>query len=459
MTDHVVVVGGGLAGISAALAAADGGARVTLLESRPWLGGATFSFQRDGLWMDNGQHIFLRCCTAYLGLLERLGSLQSVTVQHRMAIPVLTPGGRTGWLRRGNLPVPLHLAPGLAHYPYLGWRERLAMATAAWRLRGLDPADRGLDRISFAEWLQRAGQSEHAIAALWELIALPTLNVSVREASLAAAVKVFKTGLLTTRDAADLGYAHVPLSRLHGDAAQPALAAAGVEVRTKHRVDALEPATRVASASSGTDGLTVTAGGASLDADAVILAVPHQAAANLLPAGATTNPQKLHDLGVSPIVNLHVVYDRPVTGLALAAGLGSPVQWVFDRTTAAGLDHGQYLAVSLSAATEQIDQPTQRLRQRYLPALAELFPAARHAHVERFVVTRERAATFRPTPGAAGLRLPTHTRLSGLLLAGSWTDTGWPATMEGAVRSGLAAARAALIHVGRTRHLPLEVAV
>jgi uncharacterized protein with NAD-binding domain and iron-sulfur cluster len=157
-------------------------------------------------------------------------------------------------------------------------------------------------------------------------------------------------------------------------------------------------------------------------------------------------------------VNLHVVYDRRVTAFPFLAGVRTPVQWVFDRTEPSGLPEGQYLAVSLSGAEAEIGERSEGLRDRYLPALAELFPRAREARVRAFFVTREPAATFRQVPGTASLRPGTETGIPGLFLAGAWTDTGWPATMEGAVRSGLAAARRALIRVGRTRRLPQEVA-
>ena len=155
-------------------------------------------------------------------------------------------------------------------------------------------------------------------------------------------------------------------------------------------------------------------------------------------------------------MNLHVVYDRAVTTLPFAAGLGTPVQWVFDRTASSGLEPGagQCIAVSLSAAGDEVELPVADLRARFLPALAELFPAAREAKVANFVVTRERTATFLPAPGTAAIRPSTQTGMDGLFLAGSWTSTGWPATMEGAVRSGLIAARAALLSLGRTRRLP-----
>jgi len=427
------VVGGGLAGIAAALELADAGASVTLHEARPRLGGATFSVERDGLWLDNGQHVFLRCCTEYLALLHRLGVESQVVLQERMSIPVLAPDGQRAVLERTGLPAPLHLTRSLLGYSFLGMRERVGVGRAALALRRVDLADDSLDEQTFGTWLEAHGQSPRAIAALWNLITLPTVNLPAGEASLALAAKVFKTGLLEQVDAADIGYAAVPLQRLHGDAAERALAEAGVEVRLRSKIGGLDE----------------------VSADAVVLAVPHDEAAGLLPAGAVT--EDIEGLGASPIVNVHVVYDRPVTDLAFAAGLDTPVQFVFDRTGSSGLDRGQYLAVSVSGAAGYDERSVERLREEFEPALAALFPAARDAQVERFFVTREPAATFRGVPGTRRLRPGPATRVPGLFLAGAWTDTGWLATMEGAVRSGLQAARAAL--GAPTTERPLEVTV
>ena len=184
-------------------------------------------------------------------------------------------------------------------------------------------------------------------------------------------------------------------------------------------------------------------GGYSVLADAVVLAVPHEQAAKLIPSAAL--PAQTVDgwagLGAAPIVNVHVIYDRKVMDVPFAAAVDSPVQWVFDRTRISGLhargDAGQYLALSQSAADEWADLPVAQLREIFVPALAELFPAAKDATVREFFVTREKRATFRQVPGTAKLRPAAATALPGLVLAGSWTDTGWPDTMEGAVRSGL----------------------
>jgi hydroxysqualene dehydroxylase len=449
LTDpRVVVVGGGLAGMTAALSCVDGGARVTLLERRPHLGGLTRSFRHGDWTFDNGQHVFLRCCTAYLEFLERIGASDEVVLQDRLSLPVVTPGGPTGWIgRRGGLPAPLHLARSLVRYRHLPWSDRLKLGSAVLPLSRLDLADPALDTVTFGHWLEAHGQSQRAIEALWDLITVPTVNLPAAEASLAVAAKVFQSGLLTDAAAADIGWSAIPLGHLHGERASAALRAAGAEVVTGERVIAIEEGR----------GLTVHTDGRSITADAVVVALPHDALQAILPAAAVPEPSAA-GLGTSAVVNVHVVYDRKVTDLTMAAGIDTPVQYFFDRTDSAGVAVGQYLAVSLSAADRLLTTPPDDLIAEITRALAALLPGARHARVVDALVTKERAATFRAVPGTAPLRAQAATRVPGLALAGAWTDTGWPATMEGAVRSGRSAARVALMATGRTRKLPEEVA-
>ncbi len=471
---HVAVVGGGLAGITAAIALAETGTRVTLLESRPRLGGATCSFSRGGLTVDNGQHVFLRCCIAYRGLLARLGMTGSVTLQDRFDVTVLRPGGRAR-LRRTALPGPLHMGQALASYQHLSLAERLRVVPAALAMTRLDPASPELDGQRLGDWLAAHGQGEHARRALWDLFTVSALNVAGDDANLALAATVVKTALLSGRDAADIGIPAVPLGDLHGQAAGSLLGRLGARVRLSAKAAAVEALPSggflVRLASRGAAGGN---GGEVIRADGVVLAVPPEIAACLLPpatgnsaqaaqagpagpgprdegtgpeatggfqGGRPPGPALWLDIGTSPIVNVHVVYDRRVTRLPFAAAVDSPVQWVFDRTGPSGLREGQYLAISLSAADAYADVPAARLREQFLPALAELFPAAAQARVIDCFVTRERRATMRQVPGLGRLRPGAATATAGLVVAGAWTDTGWPDTMEGAVRSGLNAVR------------------
>ncbi|MER7175290.1 hydroxysqualene dehydroxylase HpnE [Streptomyces mesophilus] len=450
-----VVVGGGLAGITAALGLADAGLNVTLLEGRPRLGGLAFSFRRGDLTVDNGQHVYLRCCTAYRWFLDRVDGAALAPLQDRLDVPVLdvaTPSPRLGRLRRAGLPVPLHLARSLATYPHLSLAERAKVGRAALALKALDLADPALDDEDFGSWLARHGQSARAIEALWDLVGIATLNAVAGDSSLGLAAMVFKTGLLSEPGAADIGWARVPLGDLHDRLAREALDKSGV--RTELRA-------KVAGISRTDEGSwRVRTDSEEIDAETIVLAVPQREAHELLPDGALDAKDQLLEIGTAPILNLHVIYDRKVLRQPFFAALGTPVQWVFDRTDASGLDGGgQYLAVSQSIAHNEIDAPVAELRERYLPELERLLPAARGAGVRDFFVTRERTATFAPTPGVGRLRPGPRTRAPGLYLAGAWTATGWPATMESAVRSGAAAARAALGTLGRPQdHLFEEAA-
>jgi uncharacterized protein with NAD-binding domain and iron-sulfur cluster len=476
---RVVVIGGGLAGITAAIALAKAKHEVTLLEAKPRLGGATMSFNRDGLVIDTGQHVFLRCCTAYRGLLDRLGMTVHAPLQPRFDVTVVAPGKKAAMKRR-RVPAPFHMLPALLGYPFLSTPERLRLARAALAFRRLNEADRKTDELRLGDWLEAHGQDERTRRVLWDLFSVSSLNVPGDDASLALAAVVVKTGLLGSADAADIGVPALPLGDLHGTAAARVLGKLGATIRLSTKVSAIDPKgegeflIRLArsAAPAGAPAPTPTGsnaqkapieapesanepqgsadlvadgpeGGEVILADAVVLAVPHEQAAKLVPPGAL--PAETVDgwagLGAAPIVNVHVIYDRKVMDVPFAAGVDSPVQWVFDRTRISGMhvrgDDGQYLAISLSAADEYADMPVAELREKFIPALADLFPAARDATVTEFFVTREKRATFRQVPGTARLRPKAVTQLPGLVLAGSWTDTGWPDTMEGAVRSGL----------------------
>uniref|UniRef100_UPI003D7487E9 hydroxysqualene dehydroxylase HpnE n=1 Tax=Streptomyces sp. WAC 04229 TaxID=2203206 RepID=UPI003D7487E9 len=360
---HAVVVGGGLAGVTSALALADAGVRVTLLEGRPRLGGLAFSFRRGDLTVDNGQHVYLRCCTAYRWFLDRIGGTALAPVQDRLDVPVLDAarpeGRRLGRLRRDPLPVPLHLGRSLATYPHLSLAERAAVGRAALALKGLDLADPALDTQDFGSWLAAHGQSARAVEALWDLVGVATLNAVAGDASLGLAAMVFKTGLLSDPGAADIGWARVPLGELHDRLARGALDAAGVRTEVRTRVTSLR--------ANENGGWSVQVPDETLDADAVVLAVPQREAHDLLPDGALDAPENLLEIGTAPILNIHVIYDRKVLATPFLTALGTPVQWVFDRTEASGLKEGQYLALSQSTAQHEIDEPVATLRERYLP--------------------------------------------------------------------------------------------
>jgi squalene-associated FAD-dependent desaturase len=445
---RVAVVGGGLAGITAALGLADAGCDVTVLEAKPRLGGLTTSFRRDGLSVDNGQHVFMRCCTSYRRLLERLGVTGLTALQGRLDVPVVRAAdGRRSSISRDRLPVvagmPLHLGRSLAGYSLLSPAERARAFRAALALRQLDGSDPAVDAQSFGDWLADRRQSRAAVEALWDLVGVATLNAVAADASLALAATVFQIGLLTEPGNADLGWSTVPLHQLHAEAAERAFERAGVACRTSVKARAVD---------AGPAGWRVVTDSDDLAADAVVVATTPLVAEDLLPVGAAGTPGWADRLGASPIVNVHAVFDRPVMTEPFLACVGSPLQWVFDRSGPAGLTGpGQYVAASVSAAGAVADVPVGQLRERFAPEFARVLPAARQARLVDFFITRERAATFRQAPGTATARPATVTRLPGVVLAGAYVATGWPATMESAVRSGEAAA-AELLDTSSHRH-------
>ena len=405
---EALVIGGGLAGITSALILAERGWQVTLVEARPRLGGRATSYQRGELTMDNGQHVFLRCCTAYLALLERLdaGPASGLSVlQDRLDIPLRAPDGATARLKRTGAPAPFHLAGSLLGYGLLPLRDRSRLGRAALALRFTDPADPAVDAQGFGPFLRRHGQSANAVNRLWSVISTATLNIDPDAASLALAAKVFRTGLLEDSTGSDLGYAAVPLGEIHDTRARAALKDQGVDVRDSTKVLSID-ADRTVRLRTRDDGELT------LRPDAVVLAVPHDAAAALVPDEV---PTPFAGLGHSPILNVHVRYDRPVLEGPFLAGVDSPAQWIFDRTGPTGLPGaGRYVAVTVSAADEFIERPVAELRSLFENELTRLLPPARDAKVEEFFVTREKHATFRQASGSAALRPGPGTPVPGL---------------------------------------------
>jgi hypothetical protein len=259
------------------------------------------------------------------------------------------------------------------------------------------------------------------------------------------AAKVFQTGLLTQSNAGDIGWSRVPLGLLHGERAANALGKAGVEVHLAETVEKVE---------RGEGSFIVRTAKGETVSDGVVVGLPHYCTEDVLPPGALPAHVRPSELASSPIVNVHVHFDRRVTTLPLAAGTGSVAQWVFDRTASSGASTGQYLAVSISGADDYVGTAPGDLGEQVTQALRDLFPAAREAKVLRTFVTKELHATFRASPGSSAHRAPTRTLVPGLVMAGAWTATGWPPTMESAVRSGVSAARAVLVATGQRAGLP-----
>ena len=408
-----VVVGGGLAGLSAALQLLGWGHDVTLLEARPTLGGAVQTLpEREGdpdPPPDNGQHIALGCCDAYLDFLERIGQGSSVE-RRRLALPVIAEDGSVAFIGAGAL--------ALLRYRHVPLRDRLAIARVTRGLGSLAPQDH--DDESFAALLRGRGQSQAAIDRFWDVFMRPALNLPSEEVSAGLALFTVQTALLAERRASDLVLPRQPLGDMHGEAAGRVLAKRGALVKTNARVVELE------------EDAALLADGERVHADAFVLAVPPAESARLLGEPAPA----LED---SPIVSVHLLFDRRLLQHDLAALLGSRAHWVFDRGRLTGHEpeRGQYLTVVSSGAPELLE-----VRGKELVELiaGEVTSRLGQAELLWSRISREPSATFAARPGTATLRPGFATSRPNVARAGAWTNTGWPATMESAVRSGHEAA-------------------
>jgi squalene-associated FAD-dependent desaturase len=399
----VAVVGGGLAGLAAGLELVDAGHQVLVLEARPTLGGKVQTLpRRDGdpdPPPDNGQHVALGCFEQYLAFIDRIGSTGSV-VRVPLDLPVIDERGRRATIGYG-------LGP-LLRYRHLSLRDRLRIAALVTRLPRL-----AFGRETFGDFLRRHGQSEAAIERFWDVFIRPALNLRTDEADAGASVFTVLTAMRSGRAASDLILPAAPLGDMHGGAARSALEEAGAEVRTDVRVADLDE----------------------VEADAVVLAVTPDEASRLLDEEWSFEP--------SPIVSVHLLFDRRLLEQH-AALLGSPVHWIFDRGRLTGREpeRGQYLTVISSGVPELMDLRGRELLDVIVREVRERFGEAELLWSR---VSREPEATIALRPG---VERPTPGRVrEGVALAGAWTDTGWPATMEGAVRSGRSAAHALLAGV------------
>jgi hydroxysqualene dehydroxylase len=435
-----IVVGGGVAGVAAAVAATDRGWPTLLLERGRVLGGMARSFPDDRLGgeMDCGQHVLMACCTEFRGLLRRLGTAHLAPLQDRLDVVVVDEDGRRARLREVHMPAPLHLLPSLARLPWLSTVDRAAIGVAVTRLRALRDLD-AIDAQSFAEWLGIAARGS-ARRAMWDLVTVATCNLGAEQVSAAVGAFVMREGFLRSRAAA-VGVPAAGLSRLL-DPAQIAVARGGGAVRRGTAVDGLL-------LGGGAVAGVRTAAGDELRAPRVVVAGPPSLLARLAP-GVALHPSLagFQRLGTSPILNLHLRFDRRVLDAPYLAVWDSPLQWLFSRSRLHGEPGPEETVVcSLSAATDLAELPAEEVRDRLLPHLHRAQPRSRDARLLGWRVTREREATAALRPGTAHLRPGPQTPLPGLALAGAWIATGWPITMESAARSG----RAAVEHLASTR--------
>lgn len=435
----VIVAGAGAAGLSAAVALAQAGARVTLLERRPYLGGRAYSYEHPALEETiDSQHVVVGCCTNLLDLVRQAG--RSDTIRWYDELVFLEPNGNRSLLRPGSLPAPMHQTMSFLRAPMLGLKDKAAIASGLMRfLRGY-PGD---DSESFEAWLKRTGQTERAIRHFWEPVVVGALNDTFDRCSVKYAGKVFHESFLRSPEAGRLGIPAAPLSEFFAPVAKLA-EKHGVDVKLKSGIEALERTT---------DGRWSARCGADIyTADSVVLATDFKQTRALLSSLSPSEEERarLHDgfdrFVPSPITTIHLWYDRDVTGLDHAVLLDTRIQWVFvkSRIRRWPAERGSYLELVISASWPELEMGREEILSSALAEFETFFPAAREAKLLKSGVLKEARATFSVTPGLDRYRPEQATPWKGLYLAGDWTATEWPSTMEGAVRSGRLAAGAVM---------------
>jgi zeta-carotene desaturase len=427
----VIVIGGGLAGLAATAALADAGHSVRMLEARPFLGGRATSYHvggDDGETIDNCQHILLRCCVNLLDFYRRLG-VESEIEFHRDFV-FLEPGGRASLLRAGVFPAPLHFAGAFAGLRFLNLSEKLAIARA---IRGIarDARRADLDSITMQAWLESKRQPKRAIERFWRQVLVSAINEELDKMSAVHGFQVFRLGFLARADSYQMGVPAVPLGELYRSEAWKSLG--NVEIRERAAVE------RVRVEDGAVTGVVV--GGETMTADAYVLAVPFERVMGLAPELALDFSRFEH----SPITGIHLWFDRKITDLPHATLLDRTIQWMFNKS------EGRYLQLVVSASRSLLEMPRAEVIELAVRELAEFFPVVREAKLEKAHVVKEVRATFSARPGLEKLRPPARTAIGNLFLAGDWTRSGWPATMEGAVRSGYLAAEAVVEKAGAPR--------
>ena len=433
-TSKVAVVGGGLAGLASACALADSGFCVTLFERRPYLGGRASSYQLPGTGevVDNCQHVLLGCCTNLIEFYRCIGVEDKIRWYDRLTF--LEPGGRASVIGPSSLPAPLHTAPAFLRAACLNLSDKLAIARAMAALAPATPKDTG---ESFLGWLQRHGQTEQAIHRFWKTILISALNEDLDRVSIPFAAQVVRESFLKSAAAGRMGVPTVPLSELYS-AAGDYIQARGGEVRLRAAVESFRT-------ESSAVRLSLADGEAQFDF--AVFAVPFDVLSRMLPETSAAEPlrQTLARFETSPITGIHLWFDRQITQLDHAVLLDRTIQWMFHKSKllgrGGGEGNGSYVELVVSASKSLVEKPRGEIIDLALAEAREFFPGAREAKLIKSTVIKEIHATYSPGPGVDAYRPRPETVWPRVYLAGDWTATGWPATMEGAVRSGYSAAQ------------------
>lgn len=436
---RVAVVGGGLAGLAAAAALSSAGYRITLFEMRPFLGGRAASYplsaaEDDGPTIDNCQHVLLRCCTNLIDFYRRLNVENAIQFYREFCW--IEPGGRLSRMRAGVLPPPLHFTESFATLKFLSIASKVAIGRAMLAIRSEYGRRSDLDRITMLAWLREKKQPEQAIERFWRQVLVSAINEELDRMAASHGLQVFALGFLGSRDSYEMGVPRVPLSELYSPEVWRGLPSVSI-----HRRAAVEAITIENGAVTGLECREGTE-----TADAYVSAVSFERLKNIAPG----LPLDLSPFTHSPITGIHLWFDRPITSVANATLLDRTIQWMFNK------EGGKHIQLVVSASRALVNLPRQEVIDLAVKELAEFFPVAAEAKLVRAHVVKEVRATFSAAPGLEEKRPVAVTPVKNLFLAGDWTRSGWPATMEGAVRSGYLAAESVTSFFGRRQKFLLE---
>jgi squalene-associated FAD-dependent desaturase len=442
----VAIIGGGLAGLAAGCALADSDFRVTLFERRPYLGGRASSYQHPGTneVVDNCQHVLLGCCTNLIQFYGRLGVQDRIRWYDRLTF--LEPGGRSSVIAASALPAPFHTSPSFLRAACLNLCDKLAIGRAMFALtfddefRQKDGSHLQLEQSheSFLDWLKRHQQTDRAIDRFWKTILVSALNEDLERISVRYAAQVVRESFLKSAEAGRMGVPTVPLSELYGVAGGYIQSRSG-EIRLRSAVESFE---------ANANGIQLSAGDEKENFDFAVLAVSFDVLPRLLPQTPEANALRsnLSHFESSPITGIHLWFDRQITDLDHTVLLDRMIQWMFHKSkllaSASRSDSadGSYVELVVSSSKNLVEKSKPEIVELALNEVREFFPAARNANLVKSTVIKEVNATYSPQPGVDAYRPTPETAWPRIFLAGDWIATGWPATMEGAVRSGYMAA-------------------
>ncbi len=447
---RVAVVGAGVAGLAAACALAQDGYAVEVFERRPYVGGRASSYLHPGVGevIDNCQHIILGCCTNILDLLRRAGAEDAMIWSSTTVF--LEPGGQRTLLKPSRLPAPFHTMPSFLGARAFSLRDKLAIARGI--LTFLRPGRHTDDAVSFDSWLTKTRQTERAIEHFWKPVLFSALNEDPDRISLRYAAKVFREVFLFSAEAGYMGMPRMPLSEMYGHVAA-AIEKAGGEIHLRTQVEKL-------CRDSVTSQWRLLAGGERRDFDAVVLALSFEGLQKLLPGLPEEAPRELLERMLSgfdhsPLTGIHLWFDREITELDHAVLLDTTIHWLYNTSRLQperqSSREGHLIELVVSASKSMVPMERQAIIDLAMRELALFFPVMQEARLLKAAVVKEVRATYSIVPGLDAYRPGPASGWPGLLLAGDWTATGWPATMEGAARSGYLAAEAVSRAAGEAR--------